>query len=255
MSETRSDASPDEGAPAHAAAGFRGVWKIALLLAAVLIALTVVYVTPLKELMSKPAEASARLRQMGWMAPAAFTLVVAVLVAVGVPRLLLCLIGGMAFGFLQGLLWAQIGTLIGAYGSFVVARWSGHRTLLQKWPVLRRYEHALSKGGIWTVVLAKQLPINGFLVNAILALTRITHRDFLVGTAIGVFPEAVPATLIGAGAVQGSFGRSALYISMAVALFAVVALILRWVARRSRLTVPGSDPAAPDGAGRIEHGS
>ncbi|MBN2108138.1 MAG: hypothetical protein JW832_12005, partial [Deltaproteobacteria bacterium] len=53
-------------------------------------------------------EISEYLRSFGWAAPLVFIFAVAGLVAVGVPRLLLCPIGGMAFGFWQGLLWVQL---------------------------------------------------------------------------------------------------------------------------------------------------
>ncbi len=141
---------------------------------------------------------------------------------------------------------ANLGSLIGSYITFLFARWHGHEYLLRKWPNLHKYERMLSGGGVWMVLLAKQIPMNGLVTNSVLGLTRIRHRDFLIGTAIGVFPEAIPATLVGAGITQGSFARSAVYITLGVVFFALAALAVRGLARRSRATMrEGATEPAP----------
>jgi uncharacterized membrane protein YdjX (TVP38/TMEM64 family) len=142
---------------------------------------------------------------------------VAVLVAVGVPRLLLCPIGGMAFGFWQGLLWAQLGTMLGYYATFLFVRWSGRDFILRKWPRLNRYTRFSRKNGMISVLLIRQLPITGFYINLLLGLIPLSHADFLLGTVIGILPAAVPATLVGSGASAFSSGESKLYTLLAIA--------------------------------------
>ncbi|MCX5901445.1 MAG: VTT domain-containing protein [Proteobacteria bacterium] len=169
-------------------------------------------------------EISAYLRSLGWAAPLIFIPAVAVLVAVGVPRLLLCPIGGMAFGFWQGLLWAQLGTMLGYYATFLFVRWSGRDFILRTWPRLSRYTRFSRKNGMISVLLIRQLPITGFYLNLLLGLIPLSHADFLLGTVIGILPAAVPATLVGSGATAFSSGDSKPY-----TLLAIVAGIVLWV--------------------------
>ena len=217
-------------------------WKLLLGGAIVLAILLVVYLTPLRDML---AHADA-LRKLGWIAPAAFVALTSVLVAGGFSRLIMCAASGLAFGFWPGLLLANLGALTGSYATFLFARWGGGDFLLRKWPRLRKYERMLSGGGMWMVMLAKQIPMNGLITNTVLGLSRVRHRDFLLGTAIGIFPQAVPATLAGASIVQGTLARSALYISLAIVLFALAALVLRSLARRARAVPPAAKARGPD---------
>ena len=87
----------------------RSAFKAALLVALVVGGTLIIFLLPVRELFGRIHEIrSAHLMlSMGWAAPLLFTAAAAVLVAIGVPRLLVYLVGGMAFGFWQGLLWAQ----------------------------------------------------------------------------------------------------------------------------------------------------
>ncbi len=163
------------------------------------------------------------LANLGWMGPVAFVFLVAILVAVGVPRLLLCPAAGMAFGFWAGLLLSQAGTVLGYYVVFLFVRWGGRAFVLRHRPQLLRFTERIRHQGIPAVILARQLPVHGLLVNLVLSLSPIRHRDFLIGSAIGLIPEAVPCTLIGTGAAQASLARSA-----GLMVLAVVGLALAW---------------------------
>jgi uncharacterized membrane protein YdjX (TVP38/TMEM64 family) len=202
------------------------------LLVAVL--LGIVYLSPLRDYLGRVRELSASIRGMGMLAPLVLTLSVAVLVGFGFPRLLFCVIAGMALGFWSGLLWTQLGTLLGNYALFLFARrWGGNwvRHYVARWGRLASLIH---EDGITGVILARQLPVPGLLVNLGFGLMSIRHRDFLIGTAIGQLPEAIPCTLIGAGVVKATFGRSVGLIGLAVALALIAWLGLRWFLRRQR---------------------
>jgi uncharacterized membrane protein YdjX (TVP38/TMEM64 family) len=125
-----------------------GGWRVLLFVSMIVLTLGLAWLTPLRSLFSEPQKISEELRALGPVAPLVFTLSVALLVTLGVPRLILCAAGGLTFGFLQGLLWSQVGTLIGSYGTFLFARWSGRDYLLQRFPSLSRYETTLSGGGV-----------------------------------------------------------------------------------------------------------
>ena len=254
-------ALPPGGAPAEEKASFkRHLVKGLLFLAFLLAAQTVLFFTPLREVLHHIQEMSDRLQAMGWTAPLLFVPAVALLVLVGVPRLLLCPIGGMAFGFLPGLLWTQAGTIIGFYLTFLFVRWTGRdlfrrRRGAEGRPEPRKTARFFEQGGILAVFLVRQMPLAGFYINILLGFSPVKHRDFLVGTLFGILPEAVPATLIGAGILSVSPQECTRYILAAVAGLVLVWTVLGWYVRTSRSTAavrirtafgggPAADPPA-----------
>lgn len=217
---------PDELALEEAEA--RPPWRKILLLGIVAgVFLAIVYYSPLREYLSRIKEISAWIRGLGWFAPLALTVIVAVLVGIGFPRLVLCAIAGMALGFWWGLISAQVGTLAGNYALFLLARTGGGEWARRYIARSGRLHAFIHEEGLMGVILARQLPIPGLLVNLALGLMALRHRDFLVGTALGQLPEAVPCTLIGAGLIGSSFGNSVWVIGLAVALAVVLWIGLR----------------------------
>ena len=201
------------------------LWKAGVLLAVLLALVAVLFLTPIRSLVSADLPRwSAALRGMGWTAPLVFMLAVACLVSVGVPRLLLCPLGGMAFGFWGGLVLSQAGTFIAYYALFLFVRWGGRGFVLRHRPKLAGFTDLVRRQGVPAVILARQLPLHGWLVNLVLSLTPVRHRHFLLGTAIGLLPEAIPCTLIGAGIAHGSAVQSAGFM-----VLAVVGLALVWI--------------------------
>ena len=97
-------------------------WRRITVLAAIVgVMLALVYLSPLRAWLGRLREISDQIRGLGVLAPLVVMVSIAVLVAVGFPRLVLCAIAGMALGFWSGLLWAQLGTLLGNYATFLVA--------------------------------------------------------------------------------------------------------------------------------------
>ncbi|MFA5321601.1 MAG: VTT domain-containing protein [Smithella sp.] len=191
------------------------------------------YLSPLKQYRESILAFCEGINRYGALAPLIFTLSVAVLICIGIPRLLLCTIGGMLFGFYQGLLYSVIGTIIGSYIVFSVVRMAGRTFIISRYPKLNRFTKILERGGIPGVILARQIPIHGMVMNLILGLSPVKQSDFLIGSAIGFFPEAIPFTLIGTGVKQGSLGKSIAYIVIAVVILASLWLGLKiWTEKK-----------------------
>jgi uncharacterized membrane protein YdjX (TVP38/TMEM64 family) len=197
-----------------------------LIVAAVLIAaVLLIHLTPLRSTLSDVQTVRARLPQLGaWVYPLAIV-VVATLLACGIPRLPIHAAGGMIFGFGVGLAVTMVGAILGHYGVFLFIRWGGRDWLLQRSVKARKWAGAMQDQGFVAVLLARQLPAHAMFINIALALSHVTHGQFLGGTAIGLLPEAIPATLIGAGLVTSSLKGSAGYFTFAAAAFAVI-----WIA-------------------------
>jgi len=197
------------------------VIKAGLMIVFLIAGLILIFFSPLRDYLGHYREITVRLGEMGGYAPLFFICGVAVLVFFGVPRLLLCPIGGMAFGFFGGLLWTQIGTLLGFYAAFLFIRWGGRDLVISFAPKLDRLSKRFKRGGLPAVILIRQLPVNGFFTNLLLGLMPISHVHYLLGTTIGILPEAIPCTMIGSGAAQMSFGRGASYMTVAMVLLLV----------------------------------
>jgi uncharacterized membrane protein YdjX (TVP38/TMEM64 family) len=212
------------------------------ILALVLVTMaSIVHFTPIRHWVEDTDQLHRHAEALGqWVYPAT-VVIVALLVSCGVPRLLFCAAGGMVLGFWPGLICTQIGTMLGYYGAFLFIRWGGRSGALHKIPKVGRLVDLFQDQGVLGVILLRQLPLHGTLTNLCLGLSRVKHRHFLIGTAIGILTEAIPATLIGAGMVKPSMQDSVRY--FAVAGVAVVAL---WISgsyfiRNIRRTSAGAE--------------
>ena len=197
-------------------------WKPVILLGALLAFLALVYFSPLRNYLAHFKQASEDLSKLGPWAPVIFTGGVMILVAAGFPRLLFCVIGGLAFGFYQGFLWSQLGTIGGSYLTFLFVRWGGREFVLHHFPKARLWASFIHRQGVAAVILTRQLPLPGILCNLVLGVLPVRHAHFLLGTMIGVLPEAIPCTLIGSGALRATFAQSAAMVSLAVLLLAAI---------------------------------
>jgi uncharacterized membrane protein YdjX (TVP38/TMEM64 family) len=216
--------------------------KIALLAIGVGTLLTVVYFSPLRQYLSHVGEISEQIRSFGALAPLVVVVSISVLVAVGFPRLALCGVAGMALGFWSGLLWAQLGTLLGNYAVFILAR-AGGRDWAQRFVSRRaRLNHAIQQRGVLGVFLARQVPLPGLVINLACALLPIPHWDFIVGTVLGQLPLAIPCTLIGAGILQPSFKKGITLIGLAIVASVLAWFCLRYSLRRLGNTNSGQIP-------------
>jgi uncharacterized membrane protein YdjX (TVP38/TMEM64 family) len=180
------------------------------------------YLTPLDDWLAQGQALKAELAGFGPVAPAVFTVLAALLTAVGAPRLLLCSLGGLAFGFAWGLLWSLLATLLGSYGVFLFVRRFGGRYELKNFRRLNRLSGHIENNAILSVLLIRQLPMSGFYNNVFLGLAGVGHRPFLVGSLLGFLPLGITACLIGAGLLQADFAKATEY--LALALFSSVVL-------------------------------
>ncbi len=207
--------------------------KDLLYILAFFIVILALYLSPIRQYRESLIAFCEGIHRYGSMAPFIFTLSVAVLVCIGIPRLLFCTIGGLIFGFFQGLLYSTIGTLIGCHIIFSVVRWVGRDFILNRYPKFSSFAKLLERGGIPGVILARQIPVHAMVTNIILSLSPVKRGDFLVGTAIGLMPEAIPFTLIGTGVRQGSLEKNVAYIVIAVVILSVLWLWLKiWIEKK-----------------------
>ncbi len=186
----------------------------------------VFYFIPLKSWLTEGLMLKAELASYGLAAPLVFTSAGAVLMAIGAPRLILCALGGLAFGFAWGLVWSQLATVLGSYLTLLLVRCFRIGYGLKKVRQFERLTRQIKCNGVLAVVLIRQLPLNGFYNNVLLGMTDVRHVDFLVGSFIGFLPMGITACLIGAGLLQADFAKAAEYISLGFASSVVVGYAL-----------------------------
>ena len=200
----------------------RAPWRIAIVAAVLIAAALLIHLTPIRSYLADARHLRVELLGLGlWVYPVAIA-GAALLLACGAPRLPIHAAGGMIFGFTLGLVLTFVGAMIGHYAVFLFIRWGGREWVLDRWPSLTRLGNVMRDRGVVAVLLARQLPAHAMIINAALALSHVTQRQFLIGTAVGLLPEAIPATLIGAGLLRASLRSSAAYLTVAAAAFAII---------------------------------
>lgn len=203
----------------------RPLFKGLALLLFLILALYLVYGTSLKSFLDQTELLGQWFTSRGFFGSLAYVFMVTGLVCVGVPRLLLCSIGGLIFGFWGGLVYTHLGSILGSYCIFLLVRYAGWSFgFLRKRPSLDKFQKRIGKGGVMSVFSIRMMPLSGFYSTIMMAMLPIRHRAFLLGTLLGTLPQGIPATLIGSGASQETLQTSIAYI-----VVAVIGFIAAWV--------------------------
>jgi uncharacterized membrane protein YdjX (TVP38/TMEM64 family) len=228
---------PEEGIElAVVATGLsRELKRLLVLLGFGMLVFAVLYLTPVGSLVSDVNHLRAFLRGDDFWAEVTYAALVTVFVALGMPRLLFYGVGGLAFGFWQGLILAQCGSLVGSYLTFCAVRRGGRGWLQERFGSHRFVGKAFHiRSSIKAVVLMRQLPLSSVMINGGLALSQVSARAFLIGSFIGYLPQGVIAALIGSGVVDekamDGFGK---LLVAAIALIMGVFILWRWRAKKA----------------------
>ena len=207
-----------------------------LTIAAVLVAL---HATPMRHQVMDFQSWKQALRATGTAAPLVFFALSAMLVAVGVPRLALSAIAGMLFGFERGVCPAHFGALAGSYLTFLFARWGGRgwvQRRLQHYTRLHAlFQHPTTLG----IVLIRQMPVAGIIINLLFGMTNVRQRVFMLGTFLGLLPGSLAATLLGSGLGKATWTQATVQVCAAM----LVLTLATWLALLARRRLARSDTA------------
>jgi uncharacterized membrane protein YdjX (TVP38/TMEM64 family) len=171
------------------------------------------------------------LDQLGWTAAPLFTLGSALLITLGVPRLVFCPLAGAAFGFGYGLLLSTIATMISyiAVFFFVRGRIQDDDTPFTPPPQLAFLRQ---NPGLPGVIVARLIPLPGLLTSIALSLSPVRRRTYLFGSLVGLVPEAVPLVLLGAGLLDGNPKQLASLGAGALLLILISYFVIRRLVRK-----------------------
>ena len=172
------------------------------------------------------AAAVRRARGVRAIAPL-FVVVYAVVAAFGLPATPLTLAGGAIFGTVLGSILNWSGAVLGAIGSFFLAKVLGHdalRSLLgQK---ATKLQGLVERGGFATMFRLRLLPVVPFNVLSFAAgLAGMPFRAYVLGTALGIIPGTIVYTYFADSLISGVAGASRaafLKVGIAAALLLLV---------------------------------
>jgi uncharacterized membrane protein YdjX (TVP38/TMEM64 family) len=191
------------------------------------------YLTPLKEWLNEVREVKSRIDDYGWKSHAAFILGSIGAIAVGVPRLVLCGLGGFLFGFWEGLLASQFAGVLGSYGAFLITRtWAPKAWVQSKLAHRERLRAVLEKPSIGSIFVARQLPVPGLVPNVLLGVLPTRHTTFLIGTFLGYLPSNIPVALAGSSPGKGDLAMAGWQLTASMVALAVFSSLIMWIRRK-----------------------
>lgn len=192
--------------------------RIVILAVTVTAFMAIAHWTPLRAWITNVQLWKGYIRDMGWLASVGFTTICALAVFVGVPRLSLSAAAGMLFGFAQGMLLSLVGSAIGSYGAFLMARLGGRKTVLRRaesWPWLTPLLHGLTISRVFWI---RQLMLPGVVLNVLLGISAVRQTTFLIGTLAGYLPLTAVFSLVGSGLGKESLAKSMVQVMTGVGL-------------------------------------
>lgn len=229
----------------------RGSLRLLLLAAAAALCLAAVYATPLRDGIERALRSAADEDRLD---PVSFTLLSALLIGVGVPRLFFAAVAGALFGVGLGFVLAESAALLGCLLTFFSARALAREAL---WTRLERRARrvrglleAAGRHGVAANVLVRSAPVGNFFVtNLLMALSPIRPRDLLIGTTIGTLPGTLSFVLFGSAARE----RTLLQALFGGAVFLGFALLYaRTLLPRLRKRVEEQRAAESDSRGSLD---
>ncbi len=176
----------------------RAAWKPALLLAGLAglgLALRTVGFDP-----------RAAMEAAGRQGPAGFVLIGTLACAAALPRQVVALAGGYAFGFWPGCALALLAEILGCAIDFFWARLLGRRAASRfierrEGGRLHRLDRFLAERAFTATLTLRLLPFgNNFALNLLAGLSGVASLPFLAASLLGYVPQTVVFALAGAGA-------------------------------------------------------
>lgn len=144
------------------------------------------------------------------------------------PDSLLAILGGTIFGLSKGFLYTSIGALIGGSISFFISRILG-QSFIEKFEndKLRSIQNLLKENGFLMILLLRLIPLFPFdLISYGAGLTKISYKDFILGTLIGTIPGIL--VFVNLGAQWITFNKTSIYLSVSLfILFVVISIFLK----------------------------
>lgn len=183
------------------------------------------------------------------------------------PGSLLTIGAGFIFGLVLGTATVSIGSTLGAGAAFLLAR-----TVLREWvtkvvaarPQFEAIDEAVGREGFKVVLLLRLSPLFPFnLLNFAFGITKVSFRDYMLASWIGMLPGAVLYVYIGtalnslaeitAGRAKATTAEQVLFGVGLVATAAVMTLLMRLAKKSLAISIPSSESRGSGGLAKERH--
>jgi len=159
--------------------------------------------------------------------------------AVGVPAFILTIISGAVFGVFWGTVYSVLAAVLGSVGAFWIARY-----LARDWAQaklagnsrLNQLDQGLQANAFWYVLSSRLSPLLPFnVLNSLFGLTRVSVRDFALGTLLGIIPNTVAYAWLGQGGQQSLSGSLSWELAGALTALGLLSLLPILLLRRKQV--------------------
>ena len=213
----------------HAA---KEIARLMILPGIVLSVVMLLHFTPLKQYALDLQRWKGMISDFGWKAHLAFFVTVTAAIALGAPRLMLALIGGTLFGFIEGLAIGVTSALIGSYVVFITALRSTSEVVYEKLKKRDVIRKLLEKPSILNIFFVRQLPVPALALNLFLGVVKTPHRKFLIGTILGQLPGTIAVVAMGSAMGKDNAQLALKQVSIGMIALAIVTFIVIVVRRK-----------------------
>jgi uncharacterized membrane protein YdjX (TVP38/TMEM64 family) len=176
-----------------------------------------------------------------------------------VPGSALTLVAGFTCGLLWGTVFISIGSTLGASAAFLVGRFLARGWVEEKLggsPRLRALDDAVAGQGFKIVLLTRLSPVFPFnLLNYAFSLTKVSFRDYILASWLGMLPGTVLYVYLGtlagdlAELLAGNVERPPEYYVLLVVGLAATVLVTVYVTRLARQALAKAAPQAVEQSG------
>ena len=158
----------------------------------------------------------------GYFAPLIYIIAFALVPLTFFPDSVLAILGGSIFGLGGGFLYTSIGALIGGSISFFISRILG-QFFVEKFEndKLKNIQELLKDNGFLMILLLRLIPLFPFdLISYGAGLTKISYKDFALGTLIGTIPGIL--VFVNLGAQWITFNKTSIYLSVSLLILFII---------------------------------
>ena len=175
------------------------------------------------------------------------------------PGSIITLGAGFAFGVIRATIAVSLGSVLGASAAFLAGRTLLRGLIEQKVvqnPRFHAIDQAVAEHGFKIVLLARLSPVFPFnLLNYAFGLTKVSFRDYVLASWVGMLPGTILYAYIGsaaknladlaAGRIEGGVGQKVLFFVGLVATIVVTAFVTRLAKQAFNRTIEQSNAREP----------
>ncbi len=219
-----------------AAAGLAWRWLVLGVYVSVLIGLAMLWRQPDMRHWLDPQSLSeqGRLLLATPLGPLAVMAGYVVAVLLGMPVLVLIMVGALVFTPWPGMAYALFGMVAGATVTYGIGRYTGAQTM-DRWTKgrLALLSRHLQRRGLITMVAVRVMPVAPFImVNMVAGALRVRLRDYVLGTFFGLLPGTVMISLFMDRLTEAWKAPGASSYAALAACVVVLIVVFWWVRKR-----------------------